>query len=280
MSTNFNKVIKMRKGSLLFILATLFLSLSAHSAFEEKGDEFNQLISIQEVALRSISPRNKVEKKIWNRYNNIFNDAKDFMTALVDLEEIRTKLSNDKIKNVEKSLSGGRNGYSQKKALNELENGAQVFTAFEGKWYGEWNQNNRTSYWEHHWQSTELNESVSSHLLQPVLIKSETNKKTIAINSFSIQTGVIIGAVGFNGKNEKRPCIGFYIDSRTIIWISLEKTGHRRPNYSFFYEWLDTKSDDYHIKGIGFSWDRKKRKITNVTNSSGIYRRQNHFSIY
>jgi len=177
-------------------------------------------------------------------------------------------------------LTSGRNGFSNVNVKKAIEDGEVIYASFKGKWRGSWHQNG-TSRYRHHWHTPESVDGVDNIWVQAVVMwpiqndNSLGKERFLAINSVSKLSGTLLGAVGIKGNQSERPHIGFYINSKTLIWVAQEgMEGPHKPRYSIFYEWLTSNCDQYLIKGIGFNWSRSTQKLDSIHYKWGEYSRE------
>ncbi len=62
-------------------------------------------------------------------------------------------------------------------------------------------------------------------------------------------------------------------DPTNLIWVACFGTDSENPSYSFFFEKVSTIDgiNHYKIKGVGFNWNRKLKKIDNINWREGHY---------
>ena len=87
---------------------------------------------------------------------------------------------------------------------------------------------------------------------------------------------MILGAVDIESSERKTtyaPHLGFRVDPSTFIWIGCFATKSKNPSYSFFFEKVSTidKVKHYNIRGVGFNWNRKLKKMVNINWREGHY---------
>lgn len=146
--------------------------------------------------------------------------------------------------------------------------GTPVFHHFHGNWKGTWEEAGEKTTYHHTWYPPQRQEDL---IVQKVIIgkwNHRTKKREneiAAINTYNLKTGYILGAVDIDRRSyeiTKASHIGFYVDPYSLIWIA--RFGDDvNPYYSFYYEHINKRAKPihYHVKGIGFHWNRGTQKI-------------------
>lgn len=213
-------------------------------AHEGKDQDFNKLIS----EFSHIHPKLVL---ILDKYFQV-NESKKIKTAFENL-----KVNNKKIHNTD--------------------HGTPVFHKFHGHWNGIWSQFDTHNHYDHDWFPPE---KIKTLVFQKVII-GEWNKRlnmrineVPAINTYNIKTGLVLGGVDYDKNSNKThaPHLGFYVDEHTLIWLA-RFTNKKISYYSLYFEKIeDNKSNkEYKIRGIGFYWDSKLKKIIQPHYKSGNY---------
>lgn len=155
-----------------------------------------------------------------------------------------------------------------------------VFRQFQGQWRGEWIQNRQSTIYDQIWFTPyELDGGL---IAQKVIIREwdghhqKPFNAIAAINTYNPANNRILGAVDVHKSARKSayaPHLGFYIDSHTFIWIGCIAADSNTPSYSFYFEKISTidQVNHYRIRGVGFNWNRKSKKITNPNWCEGHY---------
>jgi len=266
--------------TLVFVLSVIFCRyhLIPHKLDPNEFVEYLQLVSEQEIALRTEEPSDLTERTIWNRYNNIFLHAKSFANQISSIINNNSMFPKEAAAEVLTALNGGKNGVSSERAREAIDNGVVIFGAFKGDWRGEWHQGGSSNTYDHEWHTPKPIEENEDIFCQAVVMgewdeeKGERKSNTIAINSVDSITGTIVGAVGFKNNASERPHAGYFVDENTLIWVALEGGSPNYPYYSLFYEYF--KADQlagYFIKGIGFTWDVANQKVISPEFKWGEY---------
>jgi len=163
---------------------------------------------------------------------------------------------------------------------NRSDPGADVFGRFQGQWRGEWIQNRARTTYDQIWFSPY--ETDGGLIAQKVIIRKwdERNEKPIneiaAINTYNPKNNWILGAVDVQ-KSERKgtyaPHLGFRINPQTFIWIGCVAANSSNPSYSFYFEKVSKidQVNHYRIRGVGFNWNRKSKKIININWREGHY---------
>jgi hypothetical protein len=166
------------------------------------------------------------------------------------------------------------------KRKDQLDVGADVFHLFQGHWRGTWFQNWETTTYDQTWFSPyKINGGL---VAQKVIIRKWDNRnekptnEIVAINTYNPQNHKILGAVDVEGPERKKayaPHLGFRIDPSTLIWVACFGTDTENPSYSFLYEKVSTIDHvkHYKIRGVGFNWNRKSKKLVNINWREGHY---------
>ena len=158
--------------------------------------------------------------------------------------------------------------------------GTGVFQRFQGQWRGEWIQNRERTIYDQTWFTPY--EIDGGLIAQKVIIRKwdDRNKKPInaiaAINTYNPKNNLILGAVDVQGSERKStyaPHLGFLIDPHTFIWIGCIAASSSNPSYSFYFEKVSTidQVNHYKIRGVGFNWNRKSKKLANLNWREGHY---------
>lgn len=214
-------------------------------------------------------------------FNTVFQHVIEDYTAfkrklyLKLKETYASKFRKDEANQIEKILAG-----VTIKRNNQSYVGTDVFQAFQGQWRGDWIQNRQTTAYEQIWLPPY--EIDGGLIAQKVIIRQWDNRRKkpsneiVALNTYNPKNDIILGAVDVEGlerKNTRAPHLGFRIDPYTFIWIACFATKSENPSYSFFFEKVFTidQVKHYKIRGVGFKWNRKSKKIVNLSWREGHY---------
>ena len=264
------------------------------------------------VALQSAAPSDATQQRIWNRYNDIFTQARAFASALNQRDELPSATI---------PLIDGRTedrGFNKAEIVEHLQTNADrsglaadkaktktgAFDPFQGKWRGNWRQKNECGtyaniFQDHDWRQTTQMVDQAGIYAQSVLLGADSRPyasgfdgdsftlepgrdvDTPAVNAINIQTGVIVGAVGVaaqaddDGLRTPRPHVGFYVDDGKLLWVAEEQRTDTESVYSVFYELREQRDNRevYTIQGFEFRWHRgDQRLVGELTPKGGQYR--------
>lgn len=210
-------------------------------------------------------------------FQHVLEDYKVFKKQLYFLikENYISQFREDEFNQIEKILVG-----SDSKKWNRFDPGGDVFRRFQGQWRGEWIQNRKTTTYDQLWFSAyEIDNGL---IAQKVIIRKwdARNEKPFneiaAVNTYNPKNNMILGAVDVERPERKTayaPHLGFRIDPSTFIWIACFARNSKNPSYSFFFEKVSTidQVNHYKIRGVGFNWNRKSKKIVNLNWREGHY---------
>jgi len=213
--------------------------------------------------------------QVYDLYDSMFFDATKWISIIVNNEKIKEHLTPEQVKRLYNLISTGKYGLSSKRARQAANSGTQLFESFHGQWEGKWHQDDDELDVFHHWHSPENLSKYDNIIVQAVFMGKPVigKARTVAINSLSKTSGIILGAVGIKEGLVQRPHIGFYVDSNTLIWIALERSFGEEREYSLFYEWVFNNGTDYHIEGFDFFWNRHEKTLTLNRHKYGRYKR-------
>ncbi|UCD77071.1 MAG: hypothetical protein JSW26_16775 [Desulfobacterales bacterium] len=210
-------------------------------------------------------------------FQQVIEDYRTFKRQLYSeiKEKYVSQFRKDEFNQIEKILLG-----LTPKRRNRLDVGADVFHRFQGRWRGKWIQNRKTIVYDQIWFSPY--EIEGGLIAQKVIIRQwdDRNEKPAnaiaAINTYNPKNNMILGAVDVERskrKNTHAPHLGFRIDPSTFIWIACFATNSKNPSYSFFFEKVSTidQVKHYKIRGVGFNWNRKSKKLANINWREGHY---------
>ncbi len=158
--------------------------------------------------------------------------------------------------------------------------GTDVFQRFQGQWRGEWIQNRESTIYDQIWFTPY---KIDGGLIaQKVIIRKwdARNRKPIneiaAINTYNPKNNLILGAVDVHRSERKStyaPHLRFRIDPHTFSWIGCIAASSSSPAYSFYFEKVSTidQVNHYKIRGVGFIWNHKSKKLVNINWREGHY---------
>ncbi len=211
------------------------------------------------------------------RFQQILEDYKAFKKQLYSAirDRYNDQFREDEFYQIQKLLLGVRS-----ERRNRLDRTVDVFHRFKGHWRGDWFQNGKMTTYVQTWFSPyKINDGL---IAQKVIIRRWDNRneeptdEKVAINTYNQKNDMILGAVGVEQPGRKKtyaPHVGFYIDPTNLIWVACFGTDSENPSYSFFFEKVSTIDgiNHYKIKGVGFNWNRKLKKIDNINWREGHY---------
>ena len=237
------------------------------------------------IAAMASSPAASDERRIWDYYNQLFEDARAFADILPTIENFPTTVDiptiDGRIEQRQLDLQEivthlrtqeDRSGTAADKARTHTD----AFDLFQGQWRGLWRQKNNCDYYagvcqDHTWQQTQRSSEHNDIYHQEVVMGPDSRPyvegnqavchnleprrdfEESAINTINIATGVITGAVGVNneadddGIRAKRPHIGFYIENGKLLWVAEEERGDDFIVYSIFLEIAETNATTHNI---------------------------------
>lgn len=212
-------------------------------------------------------------------FQQVLEDYKLFKRQLYFAikEKYSSQFREEELNQVEEILVG-RTPKSKIRNLLELE--TDVFQGFQGRWRGKWIQNRKTTAYDQLWfPPYETDDGI---IAQKVIIRKwdDRNEKPLneiaAINTYNPKSNMILGAVDIESSERKTthaPHLGFRISPSTFIWIACFATKSKNPSYSFFFEKVSTIGGikHYKIRGVGFNWNRKSKKMANINWREGHY---------
>lgn len=158
-----------------------------------------------------------------------------------------------------------------------LELVTKVFENFSGHWRGSWHQDNYVEVYDHQWDQPIYEDGYLTQkvVMGPWQEQEGRLEDKWAINSFHVDSKIVLGAVGVKEAEAETALFGIVLDETTIIWVATwGQSGEYFPYYSLFFETVAGKS--YEITGVGFHWDRAKKQVLGLKWKEGHYRLQSN----
>ena len=250
------------------------------------------------VAVQATRPADADPRAIWDRYNDLFVQARGFATALAAVNLPAASIPRVSGADVPRTLvrdeavaalhsNDDRSGDSAERGKGK--NGA--FDGFQGKWRGRLRRQNDCApvsvCQDYDRRATERLADGSDIYLQPALMDADSRPyvqppvdcRTLPegrdvdvaeVFAINVTTGVIAAARDANaqavgGIRARRPHAGFYLGDGRILWVSEDARGDATSTYSVFEELASTGNDGipiYTITGFTFTWDRTQQRLT------------------
>ncbi len=228
------------------------------------------------IAAQPTRPAAAEEQGVWDRYNAIFGDARDFADALATLHigpaavpvvEGNPTDEHFNLEDMRDRLKSHRDPEGPANTKAKGKNNA--FDLFQGHWRGFWRQKGFCETYinecqDQDRQETERPEEGGKIYLQHVMTGPDSrpyatppeegvrptcftvgpgrNFDIPGIYAINIETGVVVGAEGVkaqpddDGVRSQRPHIGFYIGHGKLLWVAEEGRRDNVVTYSLSYE--------------------------------------------
>ena len=260
------------KASSLQITLLILITFIGYASF----DITNQVDSDYKILLKE-----QIEAHRNPGFNSAFQQVLEDFTLfkrqlyLAIKQKYTNQFREEELTQVEEILAGPTS-----KGGNQVDFEKDVFRQFKGQWRGKWFQNRKTTTYDQLWFTPY--ETDSGLIAQKVIIRKWDDRKEkplneiAAINTYNPKNNMILGAVDIERSGRKAtsaPHLGFRINPSTFIWIACFATKSKNPSYSFFFEKISTidKVKHYKIRGVGFNWNRKSKKMININWREGHY---------
>lgn len=210
-------------------------------------------------------------------FRQVIKDFQEFKTKLYSAikEKYVSRFRKYEIDKIKKLLTGSTpdNKYPS-------DAGMAILSRFCGQWTGQWFQNGEMSRYDQIWSQPYA--IGDSFVAQKVIIRKYSKRRQkyindkVAINSYNPKNHLFLGGVDVKRPERKgayAPHLGFLIDSSTLVWIACFGSGLENPSYSFFYEKITPidQVNHYIVRGVGFKWDRRSKRIVNINWREGHY---------
>jgi hypothetical protein len=252
------------------------LALSVRQAVAPPADALQILRRELGIALRGTRPETAPEQPVWDRYNGIFDDARDSAdllaaqpigSASVPLVDGNLFGHTFDFQDIAKHLKSHRDpeGLANAKAIGKN----NVFDLFQGHWRGNWRQRNECNgtvneCQDHEWQEAQRIEAggkvyaqngvfgpdsraaiAPAEGAQPLSCLTLNTARDFGTDVLSIidtENGIILGARGLkaqpdeSGIQAQHPCVGFYVDHGKLLRVLEEAREGDLITYGVFLD--------------------------------------------
>jgi hypothetical protein len=262
---------QLRRYRLQAVISIFFVMFTGCAFFNNT----NQVDSDYKFLLKEQVTQHKAGLKV--PYRQVMQDFQAFKELLYSAikERYADQFREDELNQITQLLT---KEIPAKQYQSDLSN--TIFQRFAGSWRGNWFQNGRTTAYDNFWSSPYV---INGGLVaQKVIIRKwdSRNEKPAneiaAVNSYSPKNQMILGAVDvarLDRKSTHAPHLGFYIDPSTLTWIACFANDSDNPLYSFFFEKVYNIDhiNHYRVRGVGFNWNRRSKRLTNINWQEGHY---------
>jgi hypothetical protein len=262
------------------------------------------------VAVQAARPTAAGDRAIWDRYNDLFVQARALAAALAAVvlpaaaipqiggaDTPRTLARDEVVAALQ--TNDDRSGAAADRAKGKT----AAFDPFQGKWRGRLRRHNDCALsavcQDYDRRAVERLAEGSDIYLQSALLEADSRAyvqppvdcqtlpagrdvDTPVVFAVNATTGVIAAALGANaqpvdGIRARRAQIGFYMAEGRLLWLREDARAGDASTYSVFEELAAAGNDGipiYTITGFSFTWDRAQKRLTSPLTPLGGQVRQ------
>ena len=253
-------------------------------------------------------------QRIWDRYNDLFAQARAFadvlattvlaaatVPAVTGAATVQRTFNRDEIVTALRS-NADRSGVAADAARGKT----NAFDGFQGKWRGPMRRQNDCAAYasicqDYDRRATERLVDGGDIYVQPSLVGADSRPYALSpagncqdlpagrdvdgavAYAINVTTGVLVGAVGVtaqigaDGTRGQRPLAGFYLADSRLLWVAEDQRTEVLSTYSVFEELAEAGADGvpvYTTTGFTFTWDRAQHRPTTPLVTFGAQVRQ------